>query len=70
MYRGTTPGYPPGRLARLLASVPVPAAENTDKRKEKSKFKPTVPLSLLRYSGDNIETQCFVSTYFETSCFF
>ena len=58
-----------GRLAHLLGSVPVPAGENTDKQKEKSKFKPTVPVSLLMYSGDNIETQFLVSAYFETSCF-
>ena len=43
----------------LLGCVPVSAGENTDKQKgkEKAMFKPSVFVSLLRYSGDNIETR-------------
>lgn len=41
----------------LLGSGPDPARENIDNRERKAKFKPSVSMSLLRSSGDNIETQ-------------
>lgn len=56
----------------LLGSVPGPSGENTDKQKgkEKAKFKPSVSVSLLKYSVNNTETQnTCVHVPFETNSF-
>ena len=60
------------RGERLLGSVPAPSGVNTDKQKgkEKGKFKPSVSVSLLKYSVNNTEAQnTRVHVPFETNPF-